>query len=160
MARIGLLLLFLLIALVDSGCIRGTRADPPKYENVSGVWIGQVDDAFNTLIRLRLDRDGTGLMACTNGSRNPREYEVVSWRLNGWDMLCELRPVSPEGDLMPIRLTAIAYGPSHLAGKVEYREKEVSWNRLPTVRFRPEKALLADLTRLTDTMEQPNMKNE
>lgn len=155
MMRRGAVMLLLSLPIASIGCIiRGTQADPPSRSDVSGVWIGLIEDAWNTVIRMELKSDGSGVLACTDGTRNARVYEIQEWRVDKWDMRIALDQIESRADTVAISISGRIESNDALSLSIAIQRYESSWER-STVRMRRESDLERDWaalkTRMTNT---------
>lgn len=129
-------------------------AAPPSRDAMLGVWIGQLDDSWNTLMRMELRPDGTGLMACKAGSHDPRLYEITEWTLDQWELNFKIRQIAPGGNTRVLTMHGKAKGWRSLQLDVRAQEHDTSWDQA-RVRMRREDDVERDLEALKKRMLSP-----
>jgi hypothetical protein len=79
-----------------------TIARPPTPERVAGIWSGYGDQI--EFLRLELETNGTGFLCVSYLPTAPaRLYRVESWRLSGWTVELQTRPIDTDAEAITFR---------------------------------------------------------
>jgi hypothetical protein len=101
---IGFLLLISVLMLTASNATQtDKRAAPPTVDELAGAWIG-FDGGGSEFVRIELQPNQTGYLAIVAAPNfithdcGVQVYRVNAWRLNGWQISCDLSPISSNAE--------------------------------------------------------------
>ena len=92
-----------LVLTASSATQTHKRATPPTIDELAGAWIG-FDGGGSEFVRMELQASQTGYLAIVAPSNfithdyGAQVYKVNAWRLNGWQITCDLSPISSNAE--------------------------------------------------------------
>ena len=97
-------LVLLNLVAADAAGYLNKPAIPPTVEQVSGAWVGWMDDS-QTLMRCEFRLDGTGACAKSWLKRPAVLANIPRWTLQRFQLRFEARPIDPLADSMKVTAT-------------------------------------------------------
>lgn len=94
-------LVLLTLATAGTPGYANKPAIPPTVEQVSGAWVGWMDDS-QTLMRCEFRLDGTGACAKSWLKRPAVLAHISRWTLQRFQLRFEARPIDPLADSMKV----------------------------------------------------------
>jgi hypothetical protein len=97
-------LVLLILATAGAPGYANKRPIPPTLEQISGAWVGWMDDS-QTLLRCEFRPDGTGACAKSWLKRPAVLSTIPRWTLHRFQLRFKARPIDPLADSMTVTAT-------------------------------------------------------